>query len=226
MPTSPLARQVLSRLDETFRAAADPNQAQRMRAYMRDQFRFLGLPAPRQRTLAKALLEGLPKPTQADLEAVAAGCWRRDEREFQYFACDLLRRHVAVADASLIEPVKVLITTKSWWDTVDTLASRVVGRLVATYPELVSTMDAWVVSDNLWIARTAILHQLTYKQATDTDRLFRYCTAQAGHRDFFIRKAIGWALRQYAWTDPDAVRTYVATHDLAPLSRREALKNL
>jgi 3-methyladenine DNA glycosylase AlkD len=89
-------------------------------------------------------------------------------------------------------------------------------------------MDSWLAGDNLWLTRTALLHQLRYKERTDTDRLFRYCLARAGHRDFFIRKAIGWALRQYAWTDPEPVREFVAAHRdvLSPLSVREALKNL
>jgi 3-methyladenine DNA glycosylase AlkD len=89
-------------------------------------------------------------------------------------------------------------------------------------------MDSWLADDNLWLVRVALLHQLTYTERTDADRLFRYCLAQAGHRDFFVRKAIGWALRQYAWTDPAAVRCFVTAHaaELSPLSVREATKNL
>src|SRR5262249_25589456 len=129
---------------------------------------------------------------------------------------------------TLLPTVAELITTKSWWDTVDTLASDTVGPMVRNHPELLSTMDEWVRDDNLWIARTAILHQLSYKEDTDADRLFRYCLAQAGHRDFFIRKAIGWALRQYAHTNPEAVRAFLAGHGdlLSPLSVREAGKHL
>jgi 3-methyladenine DNA glycosylase AlkD len=121
-----------------------------------------------------------------------------------------------------------LITTKPWWDTVDTLADHVVGMIVARHPEAVSTMDSWLLDDNLWLARTALLHQLTYRDRTDVDRLFRYCLARADHKDFFIRKAIGWALRQYAWTDPEPVRAFVEEHRavLSPLSVREALKNI
>jgi 3-methyladenine DNA glycosylase AlkD len=86
-------------------------------------------------------------------------------------------------------------------------------------------MDEWIGSENTWLARTALIHQLRYKRETDTDRLFRYCLLRAGDREFFIRKAIGWALRQYSWTDPDAIRAFVAAHEqeLSPLSKREAL---
>jgi 3-methyladenine DNA glycosylase AlkD len=135
---------------------------------------------------------------------------------------------VRVGSPALLPTVQELITTKSWWDTVDTLAAHTVGPLVAAYPGLVDTMDAWVTDANMWLVRTAILHQLRYKERTDAERLFRYCTVQASHRDFFVRKAIGWALRDYARTDPEAVRRYVEEHRsiLAPLSVREASKHL
>jgi 3-methyladenine DNA glycosylase AlkD len=98
---------------------------------------------------------------------------------------------------------------------------------VHAHPALVVSMDAWSADENMWLVRTAILHQLHYGQATDTDRLFGYCERQATHPDFFVRKAIGWALRHYARTDPAAVRAFVATTpSLSPLSRREAMKHL
>jgi 3-methyladenine DNA glycosylase AlkD len=119
------------------------------------------------------------------------------------------------------------VTHKSWWDTVDALAHSV-GALVLRHPELQDEMDVWIADDDLWVARVAIIHQLGAKQATDTDRLFGYCTTRASHPDFFIRKAIGWALREYSKTDPDAVRQYVAGMGgkLSSLSRREALKRI
>jgi len=199
-----------------------------MAAYMRDQFPFLGIPGPTQRTLALEVLAGLPRPAEEDLREVALGCWALAEREYQYFACGWLRRHARVCSAGFVETARYLIVTKSWWDTVDALAAHLVGPLVARHPALVSTMDSWLTDDDLWLVRTAILHQLRYKEQTDAVRLFRYCTAQAEHRDFFVRKAIGWALREYAKTDPAAVRAYVHAHEsrLSALSVREALKNL
>ncbi|GIE46694.1 hypothetical protein Ani05nite_02280 [Amorphoplanes nipponensis] len=195
---------------------------------MRDQFAFLGLPAPTQRALARAAVAGLPAPAEADLRAVALACWELPEREYQYFACDWLRAHVSVPGPGFLATVRTLIVTKSWWDTVDPLATRVVGGLVRRHPALVAELDAWSVEGDLWLVRTAILHQLHYGAETDTGRLFGYCTRQAGHRDFFVRKAIGWALRQYARTDPEAVARYVAEHRdrLSPLSVREATKHL
>ncbi len=225
---TPLADELLGRLDETYRATADPVRASGARAYMRNQFPFLGIPSPRQAQLNRTILAGLAKPDETDLTVVALECWARDEREFQYFACAYLRRHVRVGTPRLITTARTLITTKSWWDTVDTLAAHTVGPLVAAHPSLRSTMDEWIEDENLWLARTAILHQLQYKDRTDSHRLFRYCTLRADHPDFFIRKAIGWALRQYAYTDAQAVRDDLerAASILSPLSIREAAKHL
>ena len=223
-----VAGEVLRRLTSVYGEARDPERAGPMRAYMRDQFDFLGIQSARQRELSRQVLAGLPTPTEADLGAVATGCWALPEREYQYFACGWLRRHAKVCSAGFIGTARDLITTKPWWDTVDILAAHLVGPLVSRHPELTATMDAWATDDDLWLIRTAILHQLWYRSGTDTDRLFGYCTAQAGHRDFFVRKAIGWALRQYARTDPDAVRRYVRDQGerLSGLSVREALKNI
>src|SRR5438067_5115983 len=198
-----------------------------MRAYMRNQFEFLGIATPARRALSRKVLAGEPAPDEAALHDVALACWELPEREYQYFACDLLAAHARTLTPDFLATVRHLVTTKSWWDNVDALAAAVVGPIVAGHPAAVATMDEWLVDGNMWLNRTAILHQLTYKQGTDSARLFRYCLARAGHRDFFIRKAIGWALRQYAWTDPAAVHRFVTAHaaELSPLSIREATKN-
>lgn len=225
---SPLAAEVLARLTRVYGAAADPVRAASMAAYMRDRYAFLGIPAPARAALGREVLTGLGRPDEADLRAVALGCWARPEREYQYFACEWLRRHARACSAGFVPTARELVTTKAWWDTVDPLAAHLVGQLVAGHPQLVSVMDGWIGESDLWLVRTAILHQLTYRGSTDADRLFRYCAAQAGHPDFFVRKAIGWALREYARTDPEAVRAFVLAHRprLAPLSVREALKNI
>jgi 3-methyladenine DNA glycosylase AlkD len=227
-PLPRTAAEILARLPRVYGAAADPERAAAMAAYMRDRFPFLGIPAPAQKLLAREVLAGLDRPTEADLRAVTTHCWRMPEREYQYFACGLLRRHARVLGAGFLPVARTLVTTKPWWDTVDALAAHTVGPLVARHPELVATMDEWAVDDDMWLVRTAILHQLTYKEATDAKRLFHYCSQQAGHPDFFVRKAIGWALREYAKTDPAEVRAFVHAHTarLSALSVREALKNL
>lgn len=228
VPPSPLADTVLERLAAHYAEAADPVRAADMRAYMRDIAPFLGIGSPVRRALHRDVLVGTPRPDEADCAAIALRCWELPEREYQYFAVDYLRRHVRRCSSGFLPVARQLVTTRPWWDTVDALAAHVVGGLVAADPALKADMDAWIEDEDLWAARTALLHQLRYKDATDTDRLFAYCERQAQHPDFFIRKAIGWCLREYAKTDPDAVRDFVARRRavLAPLSVREALKNI
>ncbi|WP_433302907.1 DNA alkylation repair protein [Actinoplanes sp. CA-030573] len=222
-----LVATLLARLGDGLSAARDPARAAAMAAYMRDQFDYAGVAAPALRAVERAAFAGLPRPAEADLRDFALSCWSRPEREYQYAACDYLRRHVGVAGAGFLPVVRTLLTTKSWWDTVDPLATRFVGDLVRSHPVLAHEMDDWSQDENKWLVRTAILFQLHYGGATDTSRLFGYCVRQAGHPDFFVRKAIGWALRQYARTDPESVRAFVAaTPALSPLSRREAMKHL
>ncbi|MCX5383728.1 DNA alkylation repair protein [Streptomyces sp. NBC_00083] len=227
-PRSPLADDVLARLVEVYSGAANPHRAAEMVAYMKGIAPFLGIRTPERRALSRAVLDGLPAPSEADCAAVALRCWALEEREYHYFAVDYLRRHVRVCSSGFLPVARHLVATTSWWDTVDHLAAHVVGPLVAADEELTAVMDAWIEDEDLWIVRTALLHQLTYKQRTDADRLFGHCVRQGGHPDFFIRKAIGWSLREYARTDPGAVRAFVAAEraHLSPLSVREALKNL
>ncbi|MEV0321724.1 DNA alkylation repair protein [Streptomyces sp. NPDC050658] len=228
VPPSDLADTVMERLTATYPAAADPARAAQAQAYMKDVAPFLGLPTPLRRTLSRTVLAGTPRPDEADCTAIALRCWRLPEREYQYFAVDYLRRHVRRCSSGFLPVARHLVTTVSWWDTVDLLAAHVVGGLVAADPRLTADMDAWIEDENLWVARTALLHQLRHKEATDAARLFAYCERQAEHPDFFVRKAVGWCLREYAKTDPDAVRAFVERQRgrLAPLSVREALKNL
>lgn len=215
-----------ARLDEAFEAARDPEAAVAMRAYMRDQFDFVGIQNAARTAIAREAFAGLGPPAAEDLLAFAHAAWARPERDHQYVAAKLLRRQVKVLPAGAIEDVEVLITTRSWWDTVDELARNVVGPLVRANPELVAVMDAWIEDDDIWLARTAIIHQGAFKEATDSERLFRYCLRRAADTDFFLRKAIGWALRDYSKVDEAAVRAFVAAHDaeLSGLSKREALR--
>lgn len=228
VPTTALADTVMERLTTVYAAAADPERAARMRAYMKDVAPFLGLASPDRRPLSRTVLAGTARPGEADCAAIAVRCWELPEREYQYFAVDYLRHHVRNCSAGFLPLARHLVETRPWWDTVDGLAAHVVGPLVAADRDLAAQMDVWIDDDNLWIARTALLHQLRYKDATDRDRLFAYCRRRAAHPDFFIRKAIGWCLREYAKTDPGAVRAFVR-HErglLSPLSEREALKNI
>ncbi|MFJ4754528.1 DNA alkylation repair protein [Streptomyces sp. NPDC088763] len=228
VPRTVPADTVMERLTTTYAAAADPERAAAMRAYMKDVAPFLGIPTPERRVLSRSVVRGTPRPDERDCTAVALRCWRLPEREYQYFAVDYLRRHVTRLSSGFLPVARQLVSTVPWWDTVDALAAHVVGGLLAADPALAEDMDAWIEDDDLWVARTALLHQLRYKERTDTERLFAYCLRQSGHPDFFVRKAIGWCLREYAKTDPEAVRDFLAREGerFAPLSVREALKNI
>ncbi|MFG3171379.1 DNA alkylation repair protein [Streptomyces sp. NPDC048200] len=228
VPNSPLADTLMERLTVVYPAAADPERAASMRAYMKDIAPFLGLSTPDRRALSRTVLLDTTRPDERDCTALALRCWELPEREYQYFAVDYLRRHATRLSSEFLPVSRHLVATVSWWDTVDALAAHVVGGLVTAEPGLRSEMDAWIEDDDLWVARTALLHQLRHKGATDVERLFAYCVRRSGDTDFFIRKAIGWCLREYAKTDPQAVRDFVAAERerLAPLSVREALKNV
>ena len=120
-----------------------------------------------------------------------------------------------------------LIVKKSWWDTIDVLSPRIIGDMFSRNNGLVDLFaDQWIEDENIWLQRSAILYQLYHKDKTDEERLFRYIVRRADSKEFFVQKAIGWALRQYAKTRPESVRDFVASHNLKPLSKREALKHL
>ncbi|MCC7363193.1 MAG: DNA alkylation repair protein [Dehalococcoidia bacterium] len=223
--TSAFAGELVRRLEVLVRERACASRAAGNAKYMRNLFPFAGVSSPELTLVLREGLAGLPKPSEADVLEAAEQLWTLPEREFQYLGASLLGRHARLLGPGALPRVRALIETKSWWDTVDTLASRVVGTLVRAHPELREEMDRWAGDRNTWIARTAVLHQLRYRGSTDEARLFGYCLQRAAEPEFFIRKAIGWALREYSKTTPEAVRVFIAQHDaeLSPLSKREGM---
>ncbi|NNF54228.1 MAG: DNA alkylation repair protein [Acidimicrobiales bacterium] len=207
---------------------AVPEDAAPMAAYMKDQFPFLGVKTPARRAASKPLLSAAKAWTAHEILDVADALMAEPEREFAQVAVDLVRANVKAVTSEDLDRLRHLIQTKSWWDTVDALAVHGVGAVVKSDRQLQVVMDQWVDDDDIWVARTAILHQLLWKTDTDATRLFHYCDVRAADQEFFIRKALGWALRQYARTDPDRVRSYVEHNEerLSGLTKREALKHL
>lgn len=207
---------------QTFEARRNPAQAVPMARYLKDQFPFLGLKRPEFQALLRPLRQPMEEPA---LLETAERLWRLPEREFQHAAIDLLEPRRLTPGA--LPTLRGLLEAKSWWDSVDGLTGHVLGPLIARERGMQQDMDAWSQEANFWLRRAAIIHQLGFKKATDAPRLFGYCAHNARDGEFFIRKAIGWALRSYARTDPAAVRAFVAAHpELSPLSRKEALKHL
>lgn len=220
---------LVEKVGRELRKNADPERSQPMKKYMRDKFEFFGLSSPLRKSVCKEFLQQKLSPQET--RKFVALLWAKPQREFQYFAVDYLEKHMdtsAEFEAN-IECVKGLITSKSWWDTVDALASKIVGGLVKKHrDDGKNVMEEWIDHENMWLRRTAILHQLSYKEETDEEVLFRFCSLRAQEEEFFIRKAIGWALRQYAWTSGSSVKKYLLKYkkELSSLSFKEAAKHL
>lgn len=209
---------------EALRAVARPDQAPPMKRYMKGKFEFLGVKSPERRGVLRSFRRF---PEGVDPEAVLTALWAYPYREAQYAAVDLAERYVKQGDATRIELYRHFVTDKSWWDTVDAVAAKLIGGHFRRFSHLIIPCTAaWMQSDSLWLRRTCLLFQLTYKGETDAALLFDFIRRLSGSEEFFIRKAVGWSLRQYARTEPEAVRRFVAETALSPLSRREALKHL
>ncbi len=214
---------------EALEGLAEPHKAGPMAAYMKTEMPFWGVSAPARRKLASALRKRFPSTDDAEHALQIRALWALQHREEKYLAIDLARRPAKRIGAQHMALYEQLIREGQWWDLVDAVATDLVGGALRKAPEEVwPTMDAWIDDEDLWIRRTAILCQNKHRAATDEARLFRYCLRRAPERDFFIRKAIGWALREYAKTAPGAVLAFCQKHGdrLSGLSRREAMKHL
>ncbi len=225
---SPL--EICAAIEERLRRLADPERALPMQAYLLNQFVFLGLPAPTRRSAVKDLVSHPARDAGAAL-ATAEELWRLPEREFRYVAIDVLRHHQRHLRPAHLPAIKRLLLTDPWWETVDGLAA-VVGAIMRdesrNEPGARSAMDDWVVDSSMWVRRVAMLHQLGWRLDTDQRRLEAYSLSLASDGDFFIRKAIGWALRDYARWNPEFVRNFVAGNRdrLSSLTVREACRKL
>lgn len=215
-------------LKKHFEAHADPVNAAPMKKYMRGQFEYLGIKTPQMAALRREFINEHGLPSVRDLDRIARELWSLPQREFQYLAVGMIDRMEKQLEEDFIVTLEHLITHKSWWDTVDTLASHSVGAMFRRFPKVrTKYLKKWRKSENFWLRRTTLLFQLGYKEETDFDLLCDLIRENLGSDEFFINKAIGWALRQYAWTNPAPVKKFVrATKELHPLSRREALKNI
>ena len=223
----------LADLIEAMSAVADPVRAPQMRAYMKDRFEFLGVGAPQRRRVARPFMAAMKGADRDELLVAAEQLWVMGQREYVYVGADLLRANARRLTPDVLGRLGALVRTDPWWDGVDPLA-KVVGDIVRAHPGAADRMDRWVEDPDLWIVRVAIIHQVGWKREADPERIFRYCAAQAGHPDVFVRKAIGWALRDLARSYPDEVREFVESHRepagarpaLSALSVREATKHL
>ncbi len=215
------------RVRAALRPLRDAKRAAGMRAYMRERFEYLGVKTPERRAAVAPLIRAFKPATAEELREAAEGLWVLREREYQYVAADMLARYHAVLSLADLPWLLALAQQKSWWDTVDSLV-KVVGKIVRRSGAAGRrAMDRAVRAENFWVRRIAMLHQLGLRRDTDTERLFRYAELLAPEKEFFLRKAIGWALRDYAWHDWRAVEKFIKSTSapLSGLTVREASKN-
>lgn len=210
---------------ENLKAVANPDDAVAMKAYMKNKFEFLGVKTPVRRKLAKAFFK---QGTDFVIDwNFINEAWNNPYRELQYTALDYLESRKKLLAPSDLPHLKKLAQTKSWWDTIDFL-DRLVGSIIARFPETKEIILAWSCDEDIWLRRLAINHQLLRKEETDTELLENILVNNLGQTEFFINKAIGWALRDYSKTNPDWVRDFIERYraEMVALSIREGSKYL
>lgn len=212
-------------LIKLFKQHANAEKAAGAKAYMRNQFEYLGLTAPLRQSISKTYIKA-QLPDYNDLETIVKELWQLPEREYQYFAIDLVAAFKKQWTKDIIKLMEFILLNKSWWDTVDA-TSNLTGAYFKIFPGKTNTITGkWNRSDNFWLQRSSILFQLKYKKDTDTILLAKYILALAASKEFFVQKAIGWALREYSKTNSSWVQDFVKQNKLAALSEREALKRV
>lgn len=196
-----------------------------MKHYMRDQFEFVGIPTPLRRKISSPFLRKDRLPLHTDLESILRTFWELEGREFQYFGQELAMKFVKEIPENFISTFEFMIVTKSWWDTIDGIAKKLIGPYMIRFPEERDMLlEKWLSSENIWLQRTCLLFQLGYKENTDTDCLFRMIERLKNIEEFFIQKAIGWALREYSKANPDRVESYINRTELSKLAFTEGMK--
>ncbi|WP_420573320.1 DNA alkylation repair protein [Kordia sp.] len=218
----------ITQLQTAFEANANADNQQQMQVYMRNLFHFHGIKAPLRKQLTKELVVAHKSFLQENIRDVVNKLYKLPQREYHYTAMELyqkfLNKKYNLEDGRFFTR---MITTHSWWDSVDFLAKHVFGKYLLQFPEQKRKMlDYYSANDNMWLNRSAILYQLSYKNETDEVELFKQCTLHKDSEEFFIQKAIGWALREYGKVQPKAVLDFVKSVKLKELSEREAIRRL
>lgn len=221
---------LVSAFRNEFAVHRDPKRAAETRTYLKTDMPMFGIPRPAHKDIARTLLKQHVPASREEWEAAVLGAWKGPERELKYAAIAILRgyrgRWLTMEAVPLLER---LVREGAWWDLVDEIATHPVGDVLSAHrAEMRPVLERWIADDHLWLRRTAILAQVRHKEKTDVPMLLDFCRRQAGDPTFWIRKAIGWALREHAHTDPAVVRAFLVEMGdrLSPLSRTEAGKHL
>ena len=214
-------------LQQQFIQHQNPERAIGAKAYMRNQFEFYGMEAKQWRLLVKTHIKTQPLPTPTELPKIVKQLWQLPQREYQYAAVEIMAACQKQWTPAIIVLIEYCLVHKSWWDSVDQIASLITGRYFQLFPQQIAPVTGgWNQHRNIWLQRSSIMFQKLYKKDTDAQLLARYITHLSHSKEFFVQKAIGWALREYAKTNPAWVKRFVADTPLPALSQREALKRL
>ena len=201
--------------------------ANSMKRYMRNQFDYFGIKMPLRRRLVTDFIKTNGLPTKQELEKVILELWDQQQRECVYTAIEILAKTKKDWKVGQIKLFEKLALKKSWWDSVDGIEGYLIGPYFKIFPEKIKSVTGkWNASKNIWLQRLSLLFQLMYKEKTDEKLLYKYIQNLKNSEEFFVQKAIGWSLRQYARTNPKSVKKFVAKVTLKPLSFREAMKYL
>jgi 3-methyladenine DNA glycosylase AlkD len=222
-------RELIAAVRRELAARADPVRAAAEQAYMKSAMPYYGLTSPQLRQVTRQVFADHPLETFDGWRDTTLAMWREATRAEERYAALALaadRRYRRYRDITMLPMYEEFIVTGAWWDYVDTVVGTLIDELLDTDREtLTPILLQWSTDENLWKRRASIIAQIKKKDGTDLSLLYACIEPNRGDKEFFIRKAIGWALRSYAWVDLDEVERYCDTHELSPLSRREALKN-
>ena len=222
-------QELTSFVKQKLASVADPEKAVHMAAYMKTDMPFYGVQSGPRREIARQAKQRFPVESRAAYEDAVLELWRLPHREEKYIAVALARLNRRFVGPESLWLYEKLIREGMWWDFVDEIAVHLVGgAILVGRGEVWPAIDRWIEDRDMWIRRSALLCQNKHKHLTDRKRLFRYCLARSDEQEFFIRKAVGWALREYSYSAPQAVREFLLAHrdKLSPLSFKEAARQL
>jgi len=212
-------------LTSEFQKNADSKIAGEQKAYMRGQFEYYGIKTPKRRQIQKPFLVKQFLPQKEEAIQIVKLLWNKPQRDYHYVAQELMLKYSRQMQEKDMAVFEYMVTNKSWWDTVDFVATKLMGAYFKIYPKRKKFyVEKWIKSDNIWLQRSALLFQLKYKEELDTELLAFTIESLLDSKEFFINKAIGWVLRDYSRVNPDWVLAYVHNTPLNSLSKREALR--
>lgn len=223
---NPISVVILKDFREAFVQKAHSTDAIQMRVYMKNRFHFFGIKSQARKEIQRAVMAAHRPLDMNEILNVVTLCWDQEEREFQYAAMDMLEKFKTKLTVDHLTLIELLIITKSWWDTVDKISSHFVGQIFKKESDIKEkTIQNWMESGNMWLQRSCLLFQLSYKEETDFDLLSSLILHLKDSNEFFIQKAGGWSLRQYSKINPEAVALFLKDNsDLPALTKKEAAK--